>query len=216
MMNDVIFACTDNQAGFGCESVDAIAELDTYYYANDVNDLAILTKDEVDWQLRSVYMQDEDVVYRQASIFYLAQFLSQHCSFKSTIIRVIDGDTLVLDSLKIRLKGIDAPETKQTCLDKKDGQIWPCGKVATEMLIALVAKQEIQCTDEGKDRYRRQLSYCYSGGINLNAEMVRQGYAIAYTYYDISFIAEEAYAKSHKNGIWTSDFVSPSDWRRAR
>lgn len=134
--------------------------------------------------------------------------------FVGTEVRVVDGDTIVLDGLKIRLQGIDAPESKQTCIRKISREVWPCGTAATEKLTSLIVNQEIKCTDEGKDKYQRQLSYCHAGKINLNSTMVRQGYAVSYTRYDMSFILDELYAKWCKYGIWSSDFVRSSDWRK--
>jgi endonuclease YncB( thermonuclease family) len=134
--------------------------------------------------------------------------------FASTEVRVIDGDTIVLDGIKIRLQGIDAPESKQTCARKIDKQVCSCGTAATEKLTSLIADQEVKCTDEGRDKYQRQLSYCYAGDVNLNAEMVKQGYALAYTHYDIIFFLDELYARWHNHGIWASNFVNPSDWRK--
>ena len=44
--------------------------------------------------------------------------------------KIIDGDTIHIKSNKIRLHGIDAPETKQTC--KINNQDWYCGKQSTK------------------------------------------------------------------------------------
>ncbi len=46
--------------------------------------------------------------------------------------RVIDGDTLEVAGRRIRLHGIDAPESRQLC--RKDGKPWQCGKDATSAL----------------------------------------------------------------------------------
>jgi endonuclease YncB( thermonuclease family) len=40
---------------------------------------------------------------------------------------IVDGDTLRIDGRTVRLQGIDAPETRQTCTDRS-GQEWPCGR----------------------------------------------------------------------------------------
>ena len=50
--------------------------------------------------------------------------------------RIIDGDTIHIKSNKIRLHGIDAPETKQTC--KIDNEEWYCGKQSTKELKKLI------------------------------------------------------------------------------
>ena len=92
--------------------------------------------------------------------------------FIGTQVRVIDGDTIVLSELRIRLQGIDAPEMTQECRDKKSIKVYKCGETAKEYLIKLIETREVACTDEGLDKYRRQLAYCYVGDINLNREMV--------------------------------------------
>ncbi len=57
--------------------------------------------------------------------------------------RIIDGDTIHIKSNKIRLHGIDAPETKQTC--KINDEVWFCGKQSTKELKNLINKQEVKC-----------------------------------------------------------------------
>ena len=59
--------------------------------------------------------------------------------------RIVDGDTLAIGATKIRLEGIDAPETDQVCLDA-GGSRWTCGIEARDRLAAHVASREINCT----------------------------------------------------------------------
>jgi endonuclease YncB( thermonuclease family) len=147
----------------------------------------------------------------------MAQWHSHHYhprTFNSAVVRVIDGDTIVLNGLKIRLQGIDAPESKQSCVRKADGVTWPCGLAATERLIALIGNNVVACTDEGTDKYQRQLAYCYVGAVNINAEMVKQGYAVAYVQYDMLFLIDELAARWYSRGIWATDFTRPNEWRQ--
>ena len=134
--------------------------------------------------------------------------------FSNGAVRVIDGDSIVLGKLKIRMQGIDAPELKQECLDKKSKLEYKCGELSKNYLIKLIAGQSVQCSNEGEDKYNRQLSYCYIGKLNLNREMVRTGNAVAYSKYDKSFIKEEMEAKLNKIGIWGSEFANPENWRK--
>jgi endonuclease YncB( thermonuclease family) len=57
---------------------------------------------------------------------------------------IVDGDTLAIGDIKIRLEGIDAPETNQVCLDA-DAAKWACGVVARDRLIAHVNGRPIDC-----------------------------------------------------------------------
>ncbi len=66
--------------------------------------------------------------------------------------RVIDGDTLEIQGQRIRLHGIDAPESRQLC--RRDGKPWQCGKDATNALARKIARRPVTCEDLGRDRYR--------------------------------------------------------------
>src|SRR5438876_5994838 len=65
--------------------------------------------------------------------------------------RVVDGDTIRIGEVSIRLEGIDAPETDQICLDAH-GQQWTCGVTARDRLRDHISGREIQCARKGYDR----------------------------------------------------------------
>ena len=67
--------------------------------------------------------------------------------------RVIDGDTLEIQGQRIRLHGIDAPESRQLCFI--DGKPWQCGKDAANALAGKIASRPVTCEDLGRDRYER-------------------------------------------------------------
>ena len=131
--------------------------------------------------------------------------------------RIIDGDTISINKTKIRFSGIDAPESyyygqTQYC-KRSNGKIWACGKKASSKLKKLINGQEVQCTDEGKDRYGRTLSICYANGMDLQAEMVRSGMAVAYLRYSNRYENEQIEAMIAQVGIWGGPFVEPEQWR---
>ncbi len=131
--------------------------------------------------------------------------------------RVIDGDTITINNTKIRFSGIDAPEKNyygQTQFCKGPKGVWACGKKASTKLKQLINGQEVQCTDEGKDRYGRTLSICYANGVDLQAEMVRSGMAVAYLRYSNRYESEMVEAMIAQVGIWAGPFLEPEDWRR--
>ena len=131
---------------------------------------------------------------------------------------VVDGDTITINNTKIRFSGIDAPESyfyglTQYC-EKPNGKIWACGKKATAALKKLIGKNDVECSDEGNDRYGRTLSICYANGVDLQSEMVRSGMAMAYIRYSTRYESEMIEAMTNRVGIWSGDFLDPEDWRR--
>lgn len=130
-------------------------------------------------------------------------------------VRVIDGDTLVVkQTWQIRLYGIDAPETDPTCQDA--GQTVHCGLEARDALIQLIDGQSIACEQKDIDRYSRIVAVCrLDKGQDINAAMVREGWALAYREYATVFVPEENEAKAAKRGLWAETFIDPWDWRKA-
>lgn len=126
-------------------------------------------------------------------------------------LRVIDGDSLMLDRKEIRLSGIDAPEFRQTCYDANNKE-YPCGQKATQALKKL-AGEDIKCKHITKDKYKRYVSICYSNGINLNKKMVEKGWAVAYTRYTNAYVQAEKQAKQQKKGVWQGRFLKPELYR---
>jgi endonuclease YncB( thermonuclease family) len=119
----------------------------------------------------------------------------------------IDGDSLRLAGEEIRLKGIDAPELSQTCMISN--RATTCGRDARAHLRRMLASGLATCIGEGRDRYGRLLARCRVRGVDVNAAMVRDGYAIAFG----DFSAEEAEAKAGYRGLWAGTFERPGDWR---
>ena len=131
-------------------------------------------------------------------------------SHSKTIIgkaRIIDGDTIHIKSNKIRLHGIDAPETKQTC--KINNENWFCGKQSTKELKNLINNRKVECIVNDIDRYKRYVAICSVNDIIINQWMVRNGWAIAYQYYSKDYILDEEYAHDNNCLLYTSP--SPRD-----
>lgn len=124
---------------------------------------------------------------------------------------VLDGDSLRINHQMIRLHGIDAPEGRQLCL--RDGITYPCGQHAAALLKKLTARQTVRCTEKDRDAYERIVAECFIGKDSLNAEMVKQGWALAYRRYSRAFIALENSARAKKHGIWAGEFQKPWDYR---
>ena len=127
-------------------------------------------------------------------------------------LKIIDGDTIVLNGEKIRFSGIDTPELKQTCM-KGEQKVF-CGMFARMLLIKKIGNETPQCISEGKDAYKRTLAECFVNGESLSSFLVRSGYAFAYRKYSKKFIKEEEFAKENKLGMWSMEFEYPWDFRK--
>ena len=121
--------------------------------------------------------------------------------------QVIDGDSLRVAGIEIRLFGIDAPEFRQTCL--RAVHPLACGRAATRFLEWLTQGRELRCRAREEDRYGRTIAVCLAGEIDLGAAMVRAGQAVAYGAYQ----AEEREAREARRGIWATSFERPATWR---
>jgi len=133
-------------------------------------------------------------------------------SEKRVVIRIIDGDTIVVNpNEKVRLIGVDTPEIIHP---KKAVQCF--GKDAKEFTRSMVERRTIRLVlDESnaarnhKDRYGRTLAYAYlTDGTMLNRELIRQGYAHAYTRFPFPHLVEfrelERTARAESLGLWSS------------
>lgn len=125
---------------------------------------------------------------------------------------VVDGDSLRRGDTEIRLYGIDAPEYRQICSDG-NGRDYACGQEAVAALRALLRGQTVTCSSFETDRYGRAISSCKAGDLDLNGEMVRRGWAVAYTRHSAGYVSEEAEARAAKRGLWQGRFENPQDWR---
>jgi endonuclease YncB( thermonuclease family) len=123
---------------------------------------------------------------------------------------IIDGDSLELAGVRIRMKGIDAPEMGQSCAGKNGP--FECGREARTHLRRLVGTSQVSCEGWQYDKYQRLLAECKAGLTSLNREMALSGWAVAYG----GYAAEEAAAREAKAGLWAGTFDRPQDWRKMK
>ena len=143
-------------------------------------------------------------------ILVLILLWSSIASAKS--LRVVDGDTIILNGEKIRFLGIDTPELKQTCL--KDTEEVGCGMFAKMLLVKKIGNNIPICIGKEKDFYKRTLAECFVNGESLSKFLVRSGYAFAYRKYSTKFVKDEVFAKKNKLGMWSMTFQYPWDFRK--
>lgn len=136
-----------------------------------------------------------------------------------TCIRVIDGDTIVLDGNEtLRLIGVDTPETKDA---RKPVQYF--GQEASEFTRNLVEGKRVRLEfDQDRvDKYGRTLAYVYlEDGTLLNAEIIKQGYGFAYTIFPFKYLEEfrqyEKEARENERGLWAAkEEIKPKDQIKA-
>lgn len=122
--------------------------------------------------------------------------------------RVVDGDTLLLeDRTRVRLLGVDTPETKHP-----DRPVDPLGLQAAEFMRRHVEGRAVRLEfdRERRDRFGRVLAYVYAGDLLLNEELIRAGYSRAETYFPYSeqmkrrFRAAEEQARGARRGGWAN------------
>lgn len=129
--------------------------------------------------------------------------------------KVIDGDSIIVGKKEVRLFGIDAPEYKQTCLNKEN-TVYNCGKMSFYYLKNLVDKKQVRCSYNKKDIYNRYLAKCYFGEISINENLLENGMAVIYNYHNSSqkLIDLEKKSKINKTGVWQGAFELPRHYRK--
>lgn len=132
----------------------------------------------------------------------------------SGVVRPVDGDTFDLDAWRVRLYGIDAPETRQTC--ERDGETWKCGLEAAWALARKTEGQTVRCEEKGRDHMGIVIAVCHVGGLDLGAWMVERGWAVALRDPPNVYGEQEQRALADGLGIWAGRFVVPADWRQGR
>ena len=134
-------------------------------------------------------------------------------------LKVIDGDTIILNGEKIRFSGIDTPESyyrgkKQICYDKNIEVF--CGDLSKKILVEKIGNNKVSCIKEKKpDKYKRILAECFVNNVSLSRYLVKSGYAFDYTYYSKKkFEKDQEYAKDNNLGLWKMKFEYPWVWRK--
>lgn len=124
---------------------------------------------------------------------------------------VVDGDTIEIAGQRIRLNGVDAPESWQRC-DDAQGQSYRCGRAAALGLDAfLAASRPTSCQPVDRDRYGRLVAICHrADGRDVGEWLVENGYAVDWTRYSNGAYSQtQEVAKAVGRGIWQGTFTQP-------
>jgi endonuclease YncB( thermonuclease family) len=125
---------------------------------------------------------------------------------------IVDGDTIDLGPVRIRLHGMDAPEAGQRC-GKSNGGTWPCGDRAVERLAELVEGKEVECVARDRDPYGRIVAACFIDGADVQARLVEEGLAWAFVRFSDDYAALEVAARGAGVGVWQGEAETPWDYR---
>lgn len=146
-------------------------------------------------------------------LFLLIMTPSVQATLTGRVVRVIDGDTVVVlaapaTEVRIRLSDIDAPEKGQ-----------PFGQRARQYLTSRVAGRVVEVAGDSRDRYDRILGTLWVDGRDINAELVCGGMAWAYRVRDVAqnpaYLQCEKAAREEKKGLWREPSpVPPRQWRK--
>jgi micrococcal nuclease len=126
----------------------------------------------------------------------------------ATVIEIVDGDTLRLDTGKeVRLVGLQAPKLP---LGRANFKAWPLGEEAKSALTRMTSGKRLRLSYGGRksDRYGRLLAHLHDGEGNwIQGEMLRLGWARVYSFPDNrrlvrEMLALERQARLLKRGIW--------------
>jgi endonuclease YncB( thermonuclease family) len=129
---------------------------------------------------------------------------------------VIDGNTIEIGGERIRLFGIDAPEMAQICATRRKGNRFNCGVAAAERLRKLTERKTLACKGDARDEQGALLARCFVGRIDINEQMVINGWALAYRRESLDYIRAEQAARATDEGMWKARFVPPWEWREGK
>ena len=138
-------------------------------------------------------------------------------------VRVIDGDTFDVAGTRVRLHGIDAAEDDQTC--EIGGATWRCGAWVTGRVRDLFEGRTASCDPVETDRYGRTVARCSVEAmgdakdagvrVDLGAEIVGRGLAVAYRAYSMDYVDVEAAARAKGVGVFAGAMEDPAAHRAA-
>ncbi|WP_246696818.1 thermonuclease family protein [Methylobacterium planeticum] len=153
------------------------------------------------------------MILRSATLLLLLSFPAVAAEAVSGPATVIDGDTIELHGSRIRLYGIDAPETAQNC-ENAAGHAYPCGRDAAHALAEQIGSNPVTCEPLKAPKSERVVAVCRVGHEDLSAWMAAHGHAVADRRTSATYVRQESKAWAMRRGLWAGIFVDPADWRR--
>ena len=128
---------------------------------------------------------------------------------------VIDADVLRFGQQRVILWGVDAPERPQKC--QLNGVFWGCYDAAKRQLQLLAGRGEVSCSFRGEpDPFGRRYGVCFSGGEDINAEMVSSGLALAFDEQADDYMLQMVEAITQSVGLWQAGVLFEEPWNFRR
>lgn len=155
------------------------------------------------------------LMLRICSIFVLLSLPAFAESDFSGPVRVVDGDTIRVGQTRVRLQGIDAPESGQRCGSAGIG-VWSCGDWVTAQVRERYEGRMAACRFIELDRYARSVAVCSVGGEDIGGTLVREGLAFAYRAYSMRYDADEKAAAIDGRGLHAVDIENPAVFRAVK
>ena len=150
---------------------------------------------------------------RMLALFLMLSFSLFAGEIAGRVVRIADGDTItILDAAntqhKIRLYGIDAPESRQAFVQK-----------SKQHLSSLVFGKDVRVKYKSRDKYGRILGMVFADGKDVNLEILKAGLAWHYKRYDSTptYAAAELEARQSRRGLWAdSNPIPPEQFRMVK
>jgi endonuclease YncB( thermonuclease family) len=129
---------------------------------------------------------------------------------------VVDGDTIEIHGTRIRVFGIDAPETDHLCRNESS-EHYRCGQKTSNALFDFINRRTVDCIEVDRDRHKRAVAVCTVDGIDLAEWLVKNGLALDWPVYSKrAYEAAQSDAKREHLGMWAGSFREPWKYRSCR
>jgi endonuclease YncB( thermonuclease family) len=129
---------------------------------------------------------------------------------------IIDGDTVEIHNSRIRVFGIDAPESDQLCRNE-ESELYRCGQKASNALFEYINRRPLNCVEVDRDRYGRIVGVCSVEGADVADWLVRNGFALDWPKYSKgAYASAQAKAQQEQRGMWAGSFKEPWNYRACR
>ncbi|MFT5784829.1 MAG: endonuclease YncB(thermonuclease family) [Ascidiaceihabitans sp.] len=134
--------------------------------------------------------------------------------FSGSIV-VIDGDTIDVGDVRVRIHGIDAPEQDQKCTSGQNLS-WARGAWVSDQVRERFQGQRATCRRIEIDKYGRVVATCKVNGEDIGRALVSDGLAFAYREYSMAYDLDEKGAAVNDRGLHASRVQSPAQYRKTR